>query len=139
MKMTGNEHAILSLLQQEGEKTAIQLAYRLGISDSTARRNLTKLEMVGVVRRVVISDNPKTFGWSAVPPEPEYQEQVGNPAADDLDTLVDETFHQESPKFPDQEIDAMRIIHESLEPLDASARYRVLQWVCSRLNIRFSL
>lgn len=136
---TVNEDAILTTLRQLGQMTADKLASQLDIASSTARRNLAKLEASGVVRRVVITASPKTYGWAAVlPSRNEPEEEPGNPAADNIDALISGAFETEPERGPRpgcQEIDAMRAIYEELEPMDTAARHRVVRWICEKLEL----
>lgn len=56
------DRQLITLLQEEGRATDVDLAARLGISNDTARRRRTRLERSGVIK-IKAHLNPRRFGY----------------------------------------------------------------------------
>lgn len=54
--------ALLKLLRENARMTYVELARRLGVSDTAVRKRMKRLEALGVIRRYTIEIDPRVAG-----------------------------------------------------------------------------
>ncbi|RLG52010.1 MAG: transcriptional regulator [Thermoproteota archaeon] len=64
--MDGRDHVILRILESDARTPYVEIARRLGISESSVRKRVRKLESQGVIKRYTIDVDPEKLGYKAV-------------------------------------------------------------------------
>ncbi len=64
--MDGRDHVILRILESDARTPYVEMARKLGISESSVRKRVRKLENLGVIRRYTVDLDPEKLGYKAI-------------------------------------------------------------------------